>query len=146
MPARYIPASIIAILSLVATIFFYLSESDFIRDMKITSGKVIKLGNKSTSTISINGKKTTTNTQAIVEIVVGNGTYVSEGRSFGVPKWEVGQDVEVYYSADDPKISRIKRWDELYFFTLISAFFLISCVVLGLVNYIVYRVRGRPLS
>ena len=64
----------------------------------------------------------------------------------GYPDWKIGQSVDVYFSPKDPRHSRIKRWDELYFYTLISAFFLACCVFFGVINFIVYKIRGRPLS
>ena len=64
----------------------------------------------------------------------------------GYPYWQIGQNVEVYYSVDNPKKSRINRIDELYNFTLWFLFFISASVLFATINFIVYKVRGRPLS
>jgi len=62
-------------------------------------------------------------TQAVVDFKVNHSVYTVEGRAMGYPRWKIGQVVEVYYSEKDPGMARIKRWDEIYFCTLISSFF-----------------------
>jgi hypothetical protein len=146
MPKRYIPALIIVVALIGLTIYFYQQESTYIKGMEITTGVVAGLGNKSTSTTTINGKMTTVNTQALVDFQFNGSTYRVNGRAMGYPDWKIGQPVDVYFSPKDPGKSRIKRWDELYFFTFVSAFFLIACVFFGIINFIVYKVRGKPLS
>lgn len=146
MPARYIPALIIVIALIGSTIYFYNKESAYISGMSIAPGEVVALGSKSTSTVSVNGNKSTTNTQAIVEFTASGATYKSEGRAFGYPDWKIGQEVHVYYLPANPEKSRIKRVDEVYFYTAISGFFALCCFVFGSINYLVFRVRGRPLS
>ena len=146
MSRRYIPALIIVLVLIGATIYLYDKESTYISGMSIATGKVVALGSKSTSSMSIPGKTTTRNTQAIVAFTVSGTSYRSEGRAFGYPDWKIGQTVEVYYSAANPKMSRIKRFAEVYFFSLVSAFFLSACIVFGAINYVVYKIRGRPLS
>ncbi len=146
MPLRYIPALVIIIGLTVATVYFYNEESSYISGMEITSGRVVALGGKSKSTITFIGSKSSANTQALVDFTVDGSTYRSEGRAMGLPGWEVGQTVDVYFSEQDPEKSRIKRWDELYFFTAICSFFLGFCLLFATVNFIVYKVRGRPLS
>lgn len=146
MPSRYIPAVTIFIVLIGTTIYFYISESSYIAGMEVTSGVVVALGGKSTSSESINGQTTSTKTQALVDFAIANTIYQAQGRALGYPKWEIGQKVEVYYSQENPKEFRIKRWDEMYFFTLISLQFLLFLLVLGLINFIVYKIRGRPLS
>ncbi len=146
MPLRYIPALIIVIALIGATIYSYQLESSYIKGMKLASGELVALGNKSTSSTSINGNKTTANTQAIVDFEANNSTYKVEGRAMGYPRWEIGQTVEVYFSEKNPNKARIKRWDEIYFFTVISSFFLNFCLLFGIINFIVYKIRGRPLS
>ncbi len=146
MPRRYIPALIIVIALIGSTIYFYNEETSYIKDMTVAEGRVVALGEKSTATTKVNGKSTTTNTQAIVEFEANNTTYRVEGRAMGYPRWEIGQIVDVYYSEKKPNIARIKRWDEIYFFTIISAFFLSCCLFFGSINFLVYKVRGKPLS
>lgn len=160
MPRRYIPALILVLGLAISTIYLFNKETAYIKGMAVASGKVVALGNKSTSTVSFSsgvvlGKNNTsvvstnshtTNTQALVDFSVSGSTYRSEGRGFGYPKWRVGQAAEVYYSSDNPKINRIKRFDEVYFYSIISAFFLSFCILFGSINYLVYKIRGRPLS
>lgn len=146
MPARYIPALIIVIALLGAAIYSYKVESSYISEMSITPGVVIGLGSKSTSSTTINGKKTSTNTQALVDFKVANATYRAEGRAMGFPRWNIGQNVEVYFSQINPRESRIKRWDEVYFFTTICSFFLSFALLFGTINFVIYKVRGQVLS
>lgn len=146
MPARYIPALIIVAILLGCVIYAYQFESSYIKGMKQTSGMVAKLGSRSTSTITINGETTTSNTQALVDFQVNNTTYRVEGRAMGIPRWDIGQTVVVLFSEADPSRARIQRWDEIYFYTLICSFFLACCVFFGALNFIVYKVRGKPLS
>jgi len=146
MAPRYIPALIIFIGLIIATAYFYSKESSFISDMKLTTGIVTGLGGKSSSSITMNGKKESNNTQALVKFSVAASSYRVEGRALGFPQWTVGQKVGIYYSQDNPNISRINRWDELYFFTLICAHFIAAILLFSIINYIVYKVRGRPLS
>lgn len=146
MPKRYIPALIIFIALLGAAIYSYQIESSYINAMEIAAGEVVSLGSKSTVTTSINGNAKKTNTQAIVNFTVNDKTYTAKGRSMGYPYWQVGQSVEVYYSVNNPKESRINRIDELYNFTLWFLFFISASVLFATINFIVYKVRGRPLS
>lgn len=146
MPKRYIPALIIFMALIGSTIYFYQQESTYIRGMKTAQGVVVKLGSRSTSVVTDNKKTTKTNTQALVDFKVDGSTYRAEGRAMGYPRWKIGQSVDVYYSPDIPQHSRIKRWDELYFYTLLSAFFLLCLILIGAINFIIYRVRGRPFS
>lgn len=146
MPKRYIPALIIFIALLASAIYSYQLESSFISAMKITTGEVVSLGSKSTATTSINGNTKKINTQAIVDFTVNEKTYTAKGRSMGYPYWQIGQNVEVYYSAENPKKSRINRIDELYNFTLWFLFFIGGSTLFATINFIVYKVRGRPLS
>lgn len=83
MPLRYIPALIIVIGLIGATIYFYQVESSYIKGMKIASGELVDLGNRSTSSTSINGNETTANTQTIVDFEANNSTYRVEGRAMG---------------------------------------------------------------
>lgn len=146
LPLRYIPALVIIIGLICCTAYFYLTESAFINDMEITSGKVVELGNRSTSAITVNGKTSQVNTQAIAEFLLDGKTYRVAGRGFGYPRWKVGQAVDIYYSPEDPRQARIHRLDELFIFTFISAFFLIACLLFAGANFIVYKIRGKPLS
>lgn len=155
MPLRYIPAVIIFLAVSAATIYFYQQESTYINGMNIARGVVIGHGNKSTFTTTTNvgpsqgnsnQKQKTVNTQAIVDFQVNGSKYRVAGRAMGYPGWKIGQSVDVYYSADNPRHSRIKRWDEVYFHTLLSGFFLIAMVIFAMINFIVFKIRGRPLS
>ncbi|MGM0563268.1 MAG: DUF3592 domain-containing protein [Pseudomonadota bacterium] len=146
MPLRYIPALIIVLALAGASIYFYQVESSYVDGMEVASGEVVGLGSGSTSSVTTNRDKTTSNTQAIVDFEVNQSTFTVKGRAMGMPAWKVGESVEVYYSKANPEIARIKRWDELYFFTLICAFFLIASLVFAAINFAVYKVRGRPLS
>ncbi|HED36727.1 MAG TPA: hypothetical protein ENI76_00540, partial [Ignavibacteria bacterium] len=125
MAPRYIPALIIFIASIIATVYFYTEESSFIKGMNLTTGVVARLGNKSSSSFTSNDIKESSNSQALVDFTVGTSKYRAEGRALGIPRWNVGQKVGVYYSLDNPNISRINRWDELYFFTLIGVHFIV---------------------
>jgi len=146
MAPRYIPAVVIFVALIMATIYFYSEESSYISGMKLSTGIVTELGSNSSSSVTINGKKKSSNTQALVKFTIGSSKYIVEGRALGFPRWNVGQEIGVYYSPDNPNISRINRWDELYFFTLICAHFIAAILLFSLVNLIVYKVRGRPLS
>jgi len=146
MPKRYIPALIIFVALIAATFYFYQQESTYIKGMSMATGAVVGLGNKSTATTTINHHKTTTKTQALVDFQYNGVTYRTAGRAMGYPRWKVGQSVDVYFSPQNPHRSRINRWDELYAHTLLSAFFLICIVLLGTINFIVYKIRGKPLS
>lgn len=146
MPLRYIPALMIVIALIGSTIYSYQIESTYIKGMRLTSAELVALGAKSTSSTSVNGNQTTTNTQAIADFEVNNSVYRVEGRALGYPRWEIGQKVEVYFSEKNPNRARINRWDELYFFTGISALSLSFCLLFGMINFIVFKVRGRPLS
>ncbi len=146
MAPRYIPALVIFIALIITAVYFYTEESSFIKGMNLTTGVVSGLGSESSSSITSNGIKESSNTQALVNFTVGSSKYTAEGRALGIPRWNVGEKVGVYYSPDNPNISRINRWDEMYFFTLICAQFIVIILLFGLVNFIVYKVRGRPLS
>ena len=146
MPLRYIPALIIVIALLCSTVYFYTEETAYINGMAVTEGTVVALGSKSTSSTTTNGKPTQTNTQAIVEFDSDGTTVRVEGRAMGYPHWEIGRTVGVYYAENNPSEARIKRWDEVYFFTLVSAFFLSVCLLFAAINFLVYKVRGKPLS
>lgn len=146
MAPRYIPAVVIFIALIIATVYFYKEESSYISGMKLSTGVVTALGDNSFLSVVTNGGKESSNTQAIVEFTVGTSKYLTEGRALGFPRWRVGQEVGVYYSPENPNISRINRWDELYFYTLIFGHFLAAVLLFSLVNFIVYKVRGRPLS
>ena len=146
MALRYIPAVVIFIALIMATLYFYSEESSYISAMKLSTGIVTELGSNSSSSVTINGKKKSSNTQALVKFTIGSSKYTAEGRALGFPRWNIGQEVGVYYSPENPDISRINRWDELYFFTLICVHFIAAILLFSLVNFIVYKVRGRPLS
>lgn len=146
MPARYIPALVFLIALTAATIYFYNDESSFIEGMSVAQGEVVALGSRSTSSSSINGRSSSSNTQALVDFEVNGKLYRVDGRAMGYPEWTIGQKVEVYYSPEKPATARIKRWDELYFLSLICAFFISTSLVFSLVNFVVYKVRGKPLS
>lgn len=146
MASRYIPALVIFFTLSITTIYFYIEESSYVAGMKLTVGVVSEFGNKSTSSITANGGEKSSSTQALVKFTVDSSNYKAEGRALGIPSWSIGQKVGVYYSPENPKKSRINRWDELYFFTLIGAHFIVVILLFSLVNFIVYKVRGRPLS
>lgn len=155
MPIRYIPAVIIFLALIAATIYFYQQESTFIKGMNVTRGVVVGLGSKSTFTTSTNvnarhgtsdQNQTTVNTQAIVDFQVDGSKHRVRGRAMGYPRWQIGQSVDVYFSPRNPGQARIKRWDEVYFHTLLSGFFLIACALFALINFMIYKIRGRPLS
>jgi len=60
MPLRYIPALIIFIALIGATIYAYDAESSFIKGMQISEGELVALGSRSRSSRTINGRGTTT--------------------------------------------------------------------------------------
>ena len=66
MAPRYIPAVVIFIALIIATVYFYTEESSYISDMKLSAGVVTELGNKSTTTVTINGKKKSSNTKHLL--------------------------------------------------------------------------------
>jgi hypothetical protein len=146
MPKRYIPTLILFISTIVGTIYASYLESDYISDFKVAAGIVTDLGSKSKHTVTVNGKTKSKNTQAIVSFTVEGKSYESRGRSLGYPYWEIGQKVKAFYSPNNPDISRIDRLDELYFFTILGCFFTLAFIFLVLINYTVYKVRGKPLS
>lgn len=146
MPLRYIPAVIVLIALIGAVIYSYQIESSYIKGMNTISGELVALGDKSTFTTSINEIEERVNTQAIVDFEVNNSTYTVEGRAMGYPRWKLGKTVEVYFSESNPSEARINRWDEIYFFTLIFSFFLSCCTFFCVINFVVYKVKGRPLS
>lgn len=146
MPLRYIPAVIIFIGLCLSTAYLYSQEARFIEGMTVTEGAVIGFGDKSSSSTTINGNTESENTQPLVEYSVRGDKYISEGRALGLPKWELGQTARIYYRESSPEVSRIGRFDELYFYTLLSGFFLIAITFFGLLNFVVYKVRGKPLS
>jgi len=146
MPARYIPGLIVFIALIFGGAYSYHVESSYINGMTTTKGEVVAFGSRSTSTRTTNDVEKTVNTQAIVNFVVNNETYRVEGRAMGYPDWVLGQDVEVYFAKHNPNEARINRWDEIYFFTLICSFFISTTILFSIINFIVYKVRGRPLS
>jgi len=146
MPKRYIPALVIFVALIWSTIYFYKQESSYIVGMTKGKGVVVLLGDKSTSSISFIGRTTTTNTQAIVDFEANNLTYRIEGRGLAYPRWKIDQTVDIYFSQENPTLARINRWDELYFFTILSSFFLGCLIFFATLNFIVYKIRGRPLS
>lgn len=146
MAPRYIPAVVIFVALVLASAYFYQKESSFIEGMNTTSGTVVALGGKSTSSVETNGQTRSSNTQALVDFTVDGKTWRAEGRALGVPRWAPGEKVDVYYSPDNPETSRIKRWDELYFLTLLCLSFVAFILVFGTINFIVYKKTGRPLS
>lgn len=146
MPLRYIPALIIVIALICSTIYAYQEESSYIDGMAVTEGVVVDLGSRSTSSVTINGTTTKTNTQAIVDFEVNDAVFRVEGRAAGYPLWEIGSTTPVYYSVNNPDKARIKRFDEVYFFTIASAFFLGCCLLFAFINFLVYKIRGTPLS
>lgn len=146
MPFRYIPALIIVLALAGASIYFYQIESSYVDGMQVASGEVVGLGSSSTSSVTTNREKTTSNTQAIVDFEVNQSTFRTEGRALGFPEGKLGQSVKVYYSEGNPETARIKRWDEVYFFTLICLSFFVASLILVAINFIVYKIRGRPLS
>ena len=155
MPLRYIPALIIFIGLLGAGSYSYKVESSYIKGMKTITGELVALGSRSVSSrrinddegkVNIHNHEGGSNTQALVDFEFNNTTFRVEGRAMGYPRWKLGQKVEVYFSESNPSEARINRWDEVYFFTLISSFFIIFCLVFSIINFVVYKVRGRPLS
>ena len=146
MPLRYIPALVITIALIFSTLYAYKRESSYIEGMAVAEGVVTELGSRSKSSVTINGTTTKTNTQALVDFEVNGTVFRAEGRAAGYPLWEVGSKVPVYYSVNNPDKARINRFDEVYFFTLISAFFLICCLLFAFINFLVYKIRGKPLS
>jgi hypothetical protein len=114
--------------------------------MKLSEGVVSQLSFIKSSDIKINDRKGAGHTEAIVGFTVNSINYKVKSRALGIPKWHMGKKVGVYYLPEDPNISRINRWDELYFYTLICAHFLTAILLISFVNFIVYKVRGRPLS
>jgi hypothetical protein len=145
MTARYIPGLIIFIALIIGGAYSYHVESSYINGMTITSGEVVAFGNRSISTRTSNDIEKTVDTQAIVYFKVNNETYRVEGRAMGYPYWELGQGVEVYFAKDNPKQTRINRWDEIYFFTLTCSFFISTTILFSIINFIAYKLRGRPL-
>ncbi|MGB1581134.1 MAG: DUF3592 domain-containing protein [Nevskiales bacterium] len=146
MPKRYIPALVFVIALAICTTYFYVQESRFIEGMALAQGKVQSLGAGSSKQTSAFGKSVTTPTQAIVAFRVEGKTYKSRGRAMGLPAWLPGDTVGVYYNPQDPRQSRIQRFDELYFHSLIPGMFLLGALLFASINFLVYKLRGRPLS
>lgn len=146
MRARYIPAVILLTALLAGSIYLYKLESNYVKFMLIVEGEVVGHGAGSTSNLTVNGKTKTTSTQAIVEYKVNGVSYKVYGRSFGYPKWVVGQNVTVYYDPEKPKLARINRFDEMYLHTLLCLVFLFGGLFTAMFNYAVYKTTGKVLS
>ncbi len=146
MRARYIPAVILLTGLLAGSIYLYKLESNYVKSMLIVEGQVVGHGAGSTSSSTANGETKTTSTQAIVEYRVNGVSYKVYGRSFGFPKWVVGEKITVYYDPDKPKLARINRFDEMYLHTLLCLVFLFGGLLTAMFNYVVYKTTGKVLS
>lgn len=143
MRDSYIPICVVLAALFTSTIYLYRHESSFLKPMAITSGTVAAHGNRSIVTTTINGVSTTRGNQALVDFFVGGTRYRAEGRAMGRPSWQLGQVVDVYYLPSDPKVSRISRTDEAYFFTLLSGFFLVAMLLCAAINFAFRALRNR---
>lgn len=146
MKLSYLPAGIVIAALLASTAYFYHHESSFIAPMKVASGTVVAFGNGSKVTTTVNGVSNTRGIQALVDFSVGDMRYRAEGRAMGLPEWQLGQAANVFYLPGDPQVSRISRTDEAYFFTLLSAFFLVAMLLCAAINFIFHVVRNRRVS
>lgn len=146
MRLSYLPAGIVIAALLASTAYFYHHESSFLSPMKVASGTVAAFGNRSNITTTINGVSNTRGTQALVDFSVEGMRYRTEGRAVGLPNWQLGQTVDVHYLPGDPLVSRISRADEIYFFTLLSAFFLVAMLICGAISFIFASVRNKRMA
>lgn len=146
MRARYIPAVILLTGLLAGSIYLYKLESNYVKSMLIVEGEVVGHGAGSTSSSTVNGETKTASTQAIIEYRVNGVSYKVYGRSFGFPKWVVGEKITVYYDPDKPKLARINRFDEMYLHTLLCLVFLFGGLLFAMFNYVVYKTTGKVLS
>ncbi|WP_347333008.1 DUF3592 domain-containing protein [Marinimicrobium locisalis] len=146
MPRRYIPFVIIVITLIVGGGYFYHVESSYIEGMKEASGQVVDFEMREGSTVHRGDHKESWTRQAIVEFEANNASHRFIVRAFSYPKFEMGEGVDVYYSEGNPNKARVKRLDQVYFFTLICLIVLAYCAIFSLINFAVYKIRGRPLS
>ncbi len=146
MRARYIPAVILLTGLLAGSIYLYKLESNYVKSMLIVEGEVVGHGAGSTSSSTVNGETKTASTQAIIEYRVNGVSYKVYGRSFGFPKWVVGEKITVYYDPDKSKLARINRFDEMYLHTLLCLVFLFGGLLTAMFNYVVYKTTGKVLS
>ncbi|HWV14452.1 MAG TPA: DUF3592 domain-containing protein [Cellvibrio sp.] len=149
LPKKYIPALLLFILSLAATIYFFQLENGYIKNMHIVQGEIVGFGGKSgiKESSSQGGLKTSTftHTQAIANFSKDGSIYRVEGRAAGFPRWQLQQKIEIYYSLENPKKSRINRFDELYFYTLLSGVLPLYIFLAFMFRFGVNALRKRPL-
>ncbi len=136
MTSRYLPALFVIFCLFIVTSFLFVKESSSIEGFKSEEGMVTGFGSR---------KGTKRSTYTIVEYRVNDAVYACHSRGFGYPAWKVGDQVRVLYSTIDPSNSRISRIDEIYSHTLLFSFFLFTSLLFLLVNFIAFKIRGRPL-
>ncbi|WP_372873111.1 DUF3592 domain-containing protein [Shewanella sp.] len=134
MSVKYIPAVVVVMLLCLATGYFYLQESSFTAGLTVTPATVIGFGSKARLSTSVNGQASSTDLQPVAEFQYAGTSYKVKGRALGYPRWQLGEVVDVYFSEQNPHQARIKRWDELYFHSLLSSAFLILTLLCLLTN------------
>ncbi|WP_166836018.1 DUF3592 domain-containing protein [Rheinheimera pleomorphica] len=134
MSVKCIPAIVVVMLLCLATGYFYLQESSFTEGLTVTPATVVGFGSKAGLTTSVNGQASSTDLQPVAEFQYAGTTYSVEGRALGYPRWQLGEVVDVYFAEQNPHHARIQRWDELYFYTLLSGAFLILTLLCPLLN------------
>lgn len=139
MRVIYLPAIAIVLLLMCATGYFYIQESSYTQGMSTTSATIVGFGSKSRLTTNVAGARSSTDLQPIAEFQIDDKTYRIEGRALGYPRWQLGQSVDVFFFEQNPYHSRIKRFDELYFYSLLSAFFLITVFLSTLLNVVLRK-------
>jgi len=115
----------------ISTLFLYKVESGYVSGFSLVSGHVSHFEyNKSSSRTgasTANRIKTT-----VVSFKVKSKSYDVRSRGFQRP--EFSESIEVYYDPNDPSNARVNRFDELYFYTLISLFFFIMSIFSALLT------------
>lgn len=119
---------ILAILAL----YFYKIESDYVSNFLVASGTVGAINYKYRGATGTSDNRIRT-TQ--VSFKVGAKRYSVDSRGLQVPRFS--GSVEVYYDPTDPSTARIKRIDEVYFFTLIMLFFLLIGGLFSILTYFI---------
>lgn len=139
MSVKCIPAIVVVMLLCLATGYFYLQESSFTQGLTLTPATVVGFGSKARLSTSVNGQASSTDLQPVAEFQVAGTSYRVVGRALGYPRWQLGEVVEVYFAEQNPHQARIKRWDELYFYTLLSGAFLILTLLCPLLNIFIIK-------